>query len=368
MTPDKFGFYQVGNRKTFSKFEALEWSKQSNVEVSWIFNDEAFSRFDWFTEPDIDLWELYKQRARQIRDKYDYCVLWYSGGSDSHNILMSWLDAGCKVDEIAVTWNYGLTGNLQNHQNAEIVNVVLPDVKKLKNSGYDFKFRLIEIPDVALKFFENTKNNHEYFFNYNIQLSSIGKQLIRDEVDDYKKLIDGGKKVCFVWGKDKPYVYNQNNKFYCTFADTIDDVVGPYSQQRRSQGWYDELFYWTSDMPSLPIKMAHVVKNYLKFAEDKSNFMNQPYLLNDSNYSPSLNMFLKAEKIKELLYPKWSNNIFCNGKSPRRILGLRDEWISKLDISKKETMSSVISNIFSLTEQTKPTAMKPFYSKKYWLE
>ena len=104
--PDKFGFYQVGDRKTYSKFEAIEWQNTTGIFPEWNFNKVIYDNLDWQTEPSVDLWTLYKARARQIRETYDYVVLWYSGGSDSHNFLLAWLDAGLKIDEIAATWNY----------------------------------------------------------------------------------------------------------------------------------------------------------------------------------------------------------------------------------------------------------------------
>ena len=68
--PDKFGYYTVGEKKSYSKLEALGWGSPK-----WHFNDEIFSAIDWTIEPPFDLWELYKQRAKQIREQYDYVVL-----------------------------------------------------------------------------------------------------------------------------------------------------------------------------------------------------------------------------------------------------------------------------------------------------
>jgi len=165
-SPDKFGFYRVGERTTYSKFEAVEWSSATNIPVQWDFNNDVFSKIDWKKEPETDLWEMYKQRARQIRDAYDYVVLWYSGGSDSHNLLLAWIDAGLKIDEIATTWNYESTGDYQNHYNAEITNVVLPDIKKLQDAGHEFKFRIIDISQHCIDLFDTWKLDFEYNVNF----------------------------------------------------------------------------------------------------------------------------------------------------------------------------------------------------------
>jgi hypothetical protein len=361
---DKFGYYKTKNKTTYSKYEAFE-----NENPEWIFNDDIFSSIDWTKEPEISLWEMYKDRVKQIRDQYDYCVLWYSGGSDSHNILSAWLETGCKIDEIATTWNYDTTGEKQNHQNAEIVNVVLPDITSLRKKGYDFNFRLINIPDYGIKAFDKLKNNLEYYFNYNLQLSSLGKQFLRDEIEDYKNIINSGKKLCFIWGKEKPYIFYEEGKYCFRFADSIDDCVGPYTQQRYNQGWYDELFYWSPDYPLLPIKMAHVIKNFLKISENVSLFNKTPFINYSIGYSSKLDMYLKQEVQKKLLYPKWSNKIFTNGKSPTRILGLRDDWFINKQSKELLKIKDIIINFNNISyKKMDRTCLYPMYSKRYWLE
>ena len=95
LSPDKFGYYKVGDFKTYSKIEAIEISNKLKTPSQWYFNENVYSKINWLEEPSVDLWELYKQRARQIRENYDYVVLWYSGGSDSHNMLNAWIDSYC---------------------------------------------------------------------------------------------------------------------------------------------------------------------------------------------------------------------------------------------------------------------------------
>ena len=68
--------------------------------MDWIFHDDAFSKYPWHIEPEASLDQLYDARARQLREKYDYVVLSYSGGSDTHNILESFIRQGLHIDEI----------------------------------------------------------------------------------------------------------------------------------------------------------------------------------------------------------------------------------------------------------------------------
>ena len=52
-----------------------------NSPIRFYFHDHLFKKFDWTVEPDVSLQNLYKLRAQQIRDEYDYVILSFSGGS-----------------------------------------------------------------------------------------------------------------------------------------------------------------------------------------------------------------------------------------------------------------------------------------------
>jgi len=374
-TADKFGFYTVGDRTTYSKMEALEWASTTSLEAEWNFNHSAFSALDWKHEPETDLWTLYKMRAKQIRENYDYVVLWYSGGSDSHNLLLAWIDAGLKIDEIATTWNYEATSDAQNHYNAEITNVVFPDVQKLKDSGIEFKFRLVDISQYCIDLFETWHSDFEYNVNFHVSPNNPAKHLFRDKISDYKNMIEAGKKVCFVWGKEKPFMVYENGKHAFRFCDNIDNCVGPYVQKKYHQGWYDELFYWSPDFPLIPIKQAHVVKNFITHSTDAGAFADSVRGSYKSNgYSPLFDKFLKDEPVKTLLYPKWSNDIFCNGKAHSFVYSARDKWLLTSNVLAGLRYRSIVNSIYGRLDPLRREEdgfkknMMPFYSPLYYLE
>lgn len=367
MNPDKFGYYQVNNKKTYRKLEAVEWAKQDRIPFKWSFNDEVFSALDWTKEPNVSLWELYKQRAKQIRESYDYVVLWYSGGSDSNNILEAWIDADCKIDEIATCWGYKTSGNLYDFQNAEITNVVLPDIKKLKDSGFDFKFRLIELPEISLKLFKTWGTDYEYYINYHASINNPAKHLFRRYIKDYNDMITKGKKVAFVWGTEKPILHFTDDKHHFNFIDCIDNCVGPYCQENYHKGWYDELFYWTPDAPLIPIKQSHIIKNFIELCDDKKFYQKDRA---HNGYNASINMYINYDTVKFLLYPKWSTKTFSNGKAHSFIFSERDDWFFKGDgeyVSKyKQIIQSFISNIENINK-SEMRQLLPTYSKDYFL-
>ena len=220
---------------------------------------------------------------------------------------------------------------------------------------------------MSLKLFDDWQLNFEYNINYHPSINNPAKHLFRRYIDDYKNMIAQGKKVCFIWGKEKPYIFYEDGRYYFSFIDSIDDCLGPYTQSKFNSGWYDELFYWTPDMPELAVKAAHVIFNFLKISDDASCFRSEPYD-NYSCYSNKLNMHLKINVLKKLLYPKWSDKIYCNGKSPTRILGLRDDWFTQSDSKQLDIMLDILTNYNKIAGKTNTKALCPIYSKKYWLE
>jgi hypothetical protein len=147
------GFYQVGEQKYFSKFQAVMASKQTGHFPEWNFNDEVFGQQDWTVEPTENLWEIYRQRAQQLRDNYDYIILLYSGGSDSQNILQSFLFNNITLDEVFCYGPFsGIDTSTQKVTKApenmyrEIDLVALPYLREM-SKNYKFHVNLYDWTD-----------------------------------------------------------------------------------------------------------------------------------------------------------------------------------------------------------------------------
>ena len=87
----KLGFYTVGDKTFYSKPEAMIYATQVGLYPQWHFNTKQFGNFDWEKEPETDLRELYRIRAQQLRDRYDYIRIEASGGGDSTTAIFSFL-------------------------------------------------------------------------------------------------------------------------------------------------------------------------------------------------------------------------------------------------------------------------------------
>jgi len=340
--PDKFGFYQVGSRKTYSKVQAIEWQKQSGKFAPWNFNNEAFAVYDWHTEPSTELWDLYKHRAQQIRQSYDYCVIFYSGGSDSDNLLSAWIDADCKIDEI-VTFNYYSGSNDQmSYMNAEVTKVAIPKIQELSKNT-KFKYRLIDISKDIIDLIRNHADDYAYMLTHYLSPNNHAKFSWRRRINDYNQLINQGKTVCFVWGSEKPSL-GYDGRYFVEFLDIIDNCVDPFAQSNFVNGYYDELFYWTPDFPEICAKQAYVLMRFCTNIHDTRFYQILPTRY---GYNTKLRKFLTADAVKQIIYPRWNPNTFCDGKPKSIVWSDRDAWFLTSNLPEKDIYIDIATKLLT---------------------
>jgi hypothetical protein len=353
---DKFGYYFASGIKTYSKLEARQLGG-----VTFHFNDEVFSAIDTKREPNLSLWQLYMDRARQIREAYDYVVIMYSGGSDSNNVLDAFISAQCRIDEICSTWDYETTGLAQSFHNAEVFNVVLPRIKQLKEEGIDFRFRTVDITPLVIQAFTKLGTNFEYFTNYHMSPNNVAKFFLREHIKEWADMIAAGKKLALVWGCEKP-IFHVNNQWAFSFADRLDNCVGPYTNK---PGWYDEAFYWTPDKPEIVIKQAHVVRNFCNTVHEPWFYQNGH---SECGYNKTLNKYLTYAGLKHVIYPTWQHSTFCNGKATSMIYSQRDNFFFNGNVHVEryhQIVDSYYNQIGDTTIKDKRFSLWPIYSRKY---
>ena len=161
MINKKLGYYTVNGVEFDSKIKALTHATQTGFSPEWHFNDMAYQSYDWSKEPDLTLDQLYDIRTRDLREKYDYLILSYSGGADSHNILMSFIRQGIHLDEIVV--------NTMEKGNKKSTNLVAGDVKAT-NAAAEHDLQTVPRLKEAAALLPNTKitvcDLTDYLFDY----------------------------------------------------------------------------------------------------------------------------------------------------------------------------------------------------------
>ena len=328
MTPDRLGYYCIGDQKFYSKLAAIEAHTRTGHHPRWNFNDEVFGLEDWTKEPPESLDELYRQRAQQLRDRYDYIVLAYSGGADSHNVLHTFLKNEIKLDEVVSYVNVQATGDKNSWMNAEIFKVAEPHVRYLQENFPWLKYRLIDQTELILNHFGKDKNKYAWIYQNNMMMSPNNtiKSNLPLLIKDWADIIDSGKKFCMLVGMDKPRIFHENGRFSFRFLDMID-ASGDVSSMAGLKPYADEMFYWTPDLSAIVVKQAHIIKQYLS----QNPVAQLPYVSKEKSdlaYRTENNTryWLSNHGVHALIYSHWDSSTFSNGKTLSPILTPRDQW------------------------------------------
>jgi len=410
MNKDQFGYYLVGNYKTYSKIEALELAHNLNIEPKWIFNDDVFSTHPWHIDTQENIKKLYKKRAEQIREKYDYVVIWYSGGSDSFTVLNTFYENNIHVDEIAQYHAYEGEKTWDSYLNKEIELVAIPQTLEFLKKMPHTKHRMVDLTPIIKSVYDIDDNKLDFIYKANKSFGpdQLARTYFREKIPDWQKIIASGKKLCFVWATDKPPLRYDgvNNKYFLQFKDIIDGAgVGPRTQILGRKEEHDELFYWSPDAMDLMARQAHIIVNYMRNPPKEdldSIYLNSdPYayvVAYNGEYVPydsrriitkinNKTYYLTGEGFNRLIYPDWKEDTFTLGKQLSNIFNVRDRWWFEEHQDKDQKMFiSAIESLykkftrwgfdnFKKAQKYKAYAsdfrhvnIDLFYSKKYYLE
>jgi hypothetical protein len=255
-----YGFYEVGEHWAFlNKADALYKSSKYNKTIKWNFHDSIYSKFDWSQRPAGTLAELYRDRAQQIRDKYDYVRIDFSGGMDSWTVLHSFLSNNIHVDEVYTRWafaerKYRDTNAINTNQENLLSEYDYAVVPVLEHIRKNYPKTHVVVDDYSECF--ETDLTEKNLFDSN-QYQSLPTFFRFNRKSQYEQLaVKQGKSVAVVLGYEKIRCVVQDGNFYAHF---IDRLGGTDSDLERTV----ELFYWSPDFPTIPILQAHCVKDYL---------------------------------------------------------------------------------------------------------
>ena len=326
--PDNYGYYTCNHIKTYRKWEAIGIHEKTGHHPTWHFNDEVYGAMPWQQDPDVSLDELYRRRAQQLRDRYDYLVLWYSGGADSDTVLNSFVDNNIKLDEVISWTNYSATGDCYDFCNGEIFNVAVPKIKQIQQHQPWVKHRIIDICQPMIDFFADKKLHQDWIYNVNCVSDAINaaRPNLINTVADWKDIATAGRKIAFITGTDKPRVRNHaNGSWTFQFIDMFDNSVTPSQQASKDNIGTPEFFFWSPDAPLIVVKQAHVVKRYLQHATESNSYLTSKSTglancrINGKEY------WLTTDGMHRLIYPNWKP-IPYQAKNPSPILSQRSKW------------------------------------------
>lgn len=267
--PSRLGEYCVGNLRFINKYDALVFATQTNQSVTWDFNDAVFSCFDWTIPIAESIDELYKQRAQQLRDKYDYVSLFFSGGVDSTNILHAFIDNDIQLDEVVMFKPKSYVHNpnatvLSDNLYSELDLAALPHLRKYAD-GKGIKVRTIYFEDAFNALLQNDSYATQFHRINTLSPNSLARVAMAATDPDWIALYDSGKNVAHIQGIERPFLTVDNGAYSCHFKDLpINLVFEPDGTnelaEKIKKHQHQEFFYWTPDLPKVAIKQAQITK------------------------------------------------------------------------------------------------------------
>jgi len=320
----KLGFYTVGQHRFYSKPLALIEATKTNQFPNWNFNDAIFGAADWLTESQCDLRELYRLRAQQLREKYDYIRLEFSGGGDSTTALYSFINNGIHIDE--VVFRYPKTGEKNVNDDpfnckpentlSEAKYAAFPTLSWLETQSPKTKITIHDYSvDMLTSEYDESwvLRTKDYF-----QPGHAFKHASTGHID-HKRLADQGKSICILYGVDKPKLCIKDKKWYAYFIDIMaNHSMGDFGDYTNMT---NEYFFWTPDLPELFVKQCHLVKNWFMLPQNK----HMQFVCRWPNYSYT-HRTTYEHLIKPLIYPDYNQETFQTSKPTNSFYNEMDYW------------------------------------------
>jgi hypothetical protein len=329
MINKKLGYYMCGNEIFDSKIRALLKSNEIKKEVTWHFNEDVFNQYDWWVEPEETLDQLYDRRSRQLREEYDYIALSYSGGADSHNILMSFVRQGLHIDEIVV--NNMEKANKQftvldksntdsTNASAEFYLQTLPRLKEIAPKIPNTKINIMDLSDFLFESM-NGYNDASWVLDKREGLNPAGVTRFNYlYFSDFRKQFDKDKKIAIVMGTEKPKTIVNNNVLYMRFTDRATNMNTVAEHMKEYPNSSIEYFYWSPDAVPVLIKQGHVIKRWLRA---------NPHMLTHweaQNVTFDTMRLIHERVLRSVVYSTWDKSYWQADKAVSDWYSEFDQW------------------------------------------
>ena len=249
-------FWTYRGKKYVNKFQTIIDAQHDSFDkIRFNLFDKQFDIYDWSQYPDQTGEELYLERLKQLKEKYNYIRLGYSNGTDSQTIVDVAIKHNIHIDEFVVMYQKD-DAYLQKTEISRIKKFINENQNKLKNT----KITYIEFNINVFKFFlENI-------------LDRCGSTKIIDSpmnLDFYYKFgskevknalwypVEKGLTHCDLLGKEPPMIDKINGQYYFYMPDRlVGHHLSPWS----------EWFFTSAEFPKLHSYQIHknieVMKKY----------------------------------------------------------------------------------------------------------
>jgi len=315
------GYFVVDKEIFLHKIYALQAATRKRLapeDITWIFNNDAYNSINWTAPKNVSLASLYRARAQQLREKYSYLVLSFSGGGDSTNVLDSFILNNIHLDEVLVGWPRSQTAgkytpNLSS-SNTNFVSewdyLIQPKLKWLETVSPKTKITIVD-PYENLVAKEPEKDIVEITPRHNY----IGVMRYKAIDDVLLERQETYKNVAIIMGINPPNLLVSQKRLYTYFNDVVTSMW-PSDYTYKGLNRQVEYFYWTPDMPEIPCVQAHALLAALKTNKDMQKYLSAPEFdhkaanVTGHTFNKIKNLYSEILRryIKSVLYPTYDYN------------------------------------------------------------
>lgn len=290
------GYWKVNGVEFDNKIRAVLSAQQQNLgpsNITYHYNDTWWDQHDWSVEPNESLDQLYLRRAKQLRETYDTLILRFSGGSDSVNILKTFVDNNIKLDVVVMSvWALGDPDNTIVPNNIEKVKLAFPMIEQLQAQGTELK---VFVSDSS-QLMSTLGDDLEWFLKIDAPRFSV-IDITAHQIATVPELSQwNNPRTGCILGVDKPQVWCKHEKIWYS---KLNDVL--HTMHTKCNEMIPEPFYWTADMPEITIKQSHVVKNF---------YQKNQHLMESSITDPTTKSIVgKKSRLIPLIYPRYFDDV-----------------------------------------------------------
>ena len=255
----------------------------------------------------------YQQRALQLREKYDYLILSFSGGRDSHNVLHSFIKNGIHLDEVWCDWplthTHGKIDNDPNDRSAdnmpsEWTYSIKPELDRLAVTHPNIKITITD----STQMLDNEDQEDTLIVSQYAYYATIKRWRTLDAIVQERS--KKHKRVGVIAGIEKPECSIIENCLTLSFNDTYLQIKSDHTGDCVRDVEY---FYWSPDLPELLRSQGHAILNYFKVDPSMRNLydeytINPNHTLNQTNKQTVSQGNQWRSMINYAIYPYWNPN------------------------------------------------------------
>jgi hypothetical protein len=336
------GYYTVNNVIYENKAVAIFEAQKTKSDITWNYYNEIFSNLDWTIEPETDIDELYRIRAQNIRDHFDYVIVRVSGGADSSNIIWTFLNNDIKVDEIVADMPLsGLSNWEWNNKDISADNTIsetkfaqIPLLNEIRNKFPNQKITVNDSFEDILKF-----KSEDWVWGKKSEWVAASVKGNLDHCSHIQNLAEQGKKIGVVWGIDKPQLRFTDSLIYTQISDRAVNIGADSPFDVIYPNVHRVLFYYTPELPTLMIKQCHLVAKSLQTNPHIASYIRRLSTVKKATTGtnefgiPNPIYYPKSEyqrSICPIIYPSTYKDVFQCNKSDGSFMAEQHNWFFKL--------------------------------------